>query len=256
MKPNITDTLAWNLTGITLPMTLALTAILWAISLCVQAQAQTNIIYTFSGTASGSLGATQFTDAVFKIRVLADTNAVVPDLSQPGYTIFEVPALSSSVEVAGVGVAAFTTDKRVFVNTTAGVVGFSLPGIAGDLLDLVRPAFAAYNLEGAFRPLFVAGPNDGFGGEPSTLGTVTLSPIRDVTFAAALTFPLLSVALDGNSLVLQWSTNSPGYQLQSADSVSDLVSWTTVTNTPDIDGAQYVLTNLLSDAFQVYRLRN
>src|SRR5450432_591722 len=107
MKPNNTRNVAWNFTGIALLRTFALTAMLCAISLRARAQAQTNIVYTFSGTASGSLGATQFTNAAFKIRVLADTNAVVPDFSDLNYTVFQVPALSSSLEVASVGVATF-----------------------------------------------------------------------------------------------------------------------------------------------------
>jgi hypothetical protein len=256
MKSNITHSVAWNSVGITLSRSLVLTAIVCAISLRGQAQAQTNIIYSFSGTANGSIGATRFTNAMFRIRVWADTNAVVADLSNPGNTIFQVPALSSSIEVASVGVATFTTDKRVFVNQTAAGLGFSLPGDAGDLLDLSNPAFATYTLKGAFQPLFAAGPHGGFGGEPSTLGTVTLSPIRDVTFVAGATFPSLSITLKGNSVVLRWSTDSPGYQLQSADTVTGILPWATMTNVPNINGAQYVLTNLISNAFQVYRLRD
>ncbi len=257
MKPNHTHIATWNSAEITLPLALALMAMLCAVTPRCQAQAQTNIIYTFSGSADGSIGDTAFTNAMFKIRVLADTNAVATNTSIPDYTVLQGPALSASIEVAGVGVATFTDATGMFVNQTFGSLGWGIPGVA-DLMDVSDPDFDVYGLTSPFPPDFFPGPPLYFNLDDlaSTLGPVTLSSVEDVTFTVAFTFPALTMALDGDSSVLEWSTNSPGYQLQSADTVSGTPSWTTLTNVPNINGAQYALTNLNSAASLFYRLQN
>jgi hypothetical protein len=223
--------------------------------LAASASADTNIIYTFSGTGDGSIGAMTFTNTSFVIRVLADTNLIYT-IPEPGFIIFGNDSLSSSIEVTGIGTAGFTTGTKVFVNQTGSVLGFSRSGDqSDDLLDLTNPAFASYDLRLSFAPVFLPGPGEGFGGQPSTLGLVNLSSTKDITFGAAVAFPSLLITHDGNTVVLRWTANSPGYQLESTDTISPLITWTTVTNGPAINGNQYAVTNQSVTATKIYRLR-
>lgn len=182
-----------------------LLALFQTILMPAKAAGDTNIIYTFSGTGGGSLGATLFTNASFVIRVLADTNLIYT-IPEPGYVIFGNDSLSSTIEITGVGTAQFTTGTKVFVNQTARALGFSREGNEGDdLMDLAKPAFASYNLAHSFAPLFFPGPGEGFAGQQSTLGLVKLAPTKDITFSAAVAFPSLLIFTNDNAVVLRWA---------------------------------------------------
>jgi hypothetical protein len=141
------------------------------------------IIYTFNGTAIGSAGTRNFADALFTIDVFADTADV-----QQSQRIFSVNDVRSTIEIEEIGVGTFTTDKLVFCNQQLSTLGLNIRlGESGrDLLDMAEPPFANYELRTSFGPIFEPTPHavSLFVNQPSTLGNITLSSARDVTFVA------------------------------------------------------------------------
>jgi hypothetical protein len=96
-----------------------------------------DIIYTFSGVGSGTLGANSFSDASYAITLYADRSDIVtsPLLFGDSY----VPDLSATVFVNGLGTAAITSQMRVRDFQNLGMVG---PATIS-LYNSDNPAFAA-----------------------------------------------------------------------------------------------------------------
>lgn len=157
------------------------------------------ITYILSGTGTGSVGATPFADAAFTIRVFADTGSIAQ--SSP---LFQVEAISSTVDVTGFPSAVFTVDERVLVAQDVPALAFSrsLSRGGNDLLDIENAAFANYDLRSTFGPVFDPAPFavSQFWGEPSTLGNVAFTSARDVTFTATVVPEPSSLALVGIGL--------------------------------------------------------
>jgi hypothetical protein len=147
------------------------------------------ITYTFTGRGDGYVGdmSNFFLDKAFTIRVFADTAHIQPSAGPPGIVVLEVEDLLSEISLDGFPTAAFSAPKRVFVNQTNGAVGFSTTLIEmRDLLDLVHPSYAAYDLS---YPLpIVAGAQITANGflQPTNIGTVFVIGIHDATFQAAV----------------------------------------------------------------------
>jgi hypothetical protein len=69
--------------------------------------------------------------------------------------------------------------------------------------------------------------------------------------------PALSATLSGGNVVLSWTTNASGFNLYSTPSVSaSSNTWTAVSGTPAIIGANYVVSNSVSGGSRFYRLSN
>ncbi len=106
-------------------------------------------------------------------------------------TILSAPVVWANISVAGV-TAAFTSRLAVFDNQTYPAVGLRRdPG--GDLLDLQNSAlFAAYDLKEDLAPAetFFKKPHElaqfncGGGCVGTSLGTLTLDSVQDVSFTA------------------------------------------------------------------------
>ena len=171
------------------------TLITLVVSALLGATAQSaSIVYTFSGTGSGTVNSTTFVDVPFTIQVFADTSNIVG----PSGSFYEVPDDSSTITIPGIGTATFTGNLRVFALSTA--VGFGRVA-GGDLLDMDHPTgFQGITLGTDWGPVFDASPFafNQFVNEPSSLGNVTLSSASDVTFTAgAGAVPEPSTALLG-----------------------------------------------------------
>lgn len=91
----------------------------------------TPIKFTYTGTGSGALAGTAFSDAAFTITSLGDT-----DDRQSFSGGFSIDHISATIDISGVGTFAFITATRTFINNSIGVLGLSRasPGI-GDLYD-------------------------------------------------------------------------------------------------------------------------
>jgi hypothetical protein len=67
--------------------------------------------------------------------------------------------------------------------------------------------------------------------------------------------PALNVTLSTNSLILSWTTNAPGFILETTSSLSTSNTWTPVPEAIGIVGGQYAATNTVVGAGKFYRLR-
>ena len=168
----------------------------------VAASAQgTPILYTFSSIGNGSLGTSSFNSAPFTITSTADTSQIV----NLGSGIFEVPDLTATVFVSGIGSGTFSISTINVDNQNNSGVGFSDPNQNLAILFVDNAAAATYNLSTAIGPLsgparFNAGAQFG-----TTAGNFSLSSVSTVTFQATLvpepaTFAL--AGLSGMSLLL------------------------------------------------------
>ncbi|MEM7224829.1 MAG: PEP-CTERM sorting domain-containing protein [Pseudomonadota bacterium] len=113
------------------------------------------IDYFFTGTANGVIGGANFNGAAFTLSVWADTDDVV----EPFAGVFNVPAMSATIEIAGIGTATITDPVGVFANNNVvpgqiPAVGFSrfAGGLAvTDLINTVQDfSFSTYDLQSAF----------------------------------------------------------------------------------------------------------
>lgn len=108
------------------------------------------ITYTgVGGKISGTIGSTQFTDADFTIKTIADTSTVV-DSSDLDMTLY-TNAGTTTIDISGVGVATFTGNEfGVFSQEYTGVisgVGFAdLTELSGIAAVLFGPTGTTYNL--------------------------------------------------------------------------------------------------------------
>ena len=67
--------------------------------------------------------------------------------------------------------------------------------------------------------------------------------------------PTLTIAQDGNQLVLSWPTNAAGFVLETADSLSSSTTWSTNLDTPIIIGGQNTITVSNPAGSKFYRLQ-
>jgi uncharacterized repeat protein (TIGR03803 family) len=67
--------------------------------------------------------------------------------------------------------------------------------------------------------------------------------------------PTLTIAQDGNQVVLSWPTNDAGFVLEAADSLSSSATWSTNSDTPIIIGDQNTITVSNPAGIKFYRLQ-
>jgi hypothetical protein len=179
------------------PLTTASIVLLLGLTGVVAAAYATPITYTEEATATGSLGASSFSDALVTITLTGDTSAVT------GVTFF-LNVGPATVTVAGIGTAAFT-DLTEAVDTPspprAGVADVTQFGAF--ILAVEDAAFASYDLKTAFGPVVgspVFNPGQTF---PTALGDFSLTAVGDVTFTATTEAPVplpASILLLGTAL--------------------------------------------------------
>lgn len=75
------------------------------------------VTYTFSGTGTGDLGGTAFTDSPFQVTISGDTADISRSLVDPDTPV--LVNLSATIEISGLGVAVFASPVDVF-NSQAG----------------------------------------------------------------------------------------------------------------------------------------
>jgi hypothetical protein len=145
-----------------------------------QAQA-IDLTYSVVGTGTGSLGATNFTNALVTVSFTGNT---VDVMGSGGF--FSNTVGTATVTVTGIGTATFTDAMEAFVNQgmiAAGVVDLTL---SGSVFDTFNAAFATYDLRTPLGPLSGAPfirPDLTF---PTTLGGFHLASIAgNSTFTAA-----------------------------------------------------------------------
>ena len=183
MSPKIRPMLSSPSTG------LASMALVIVIGFCGYRTAQaTPITYIISAVGSGSLGGNSFSDVSFTITAAADTSQIFTN--SPG--ILQVPDLSATISISGLGTATFNGTTN-FVNQNEGGIGItggssSARGPGADILALENDAFDTYDLSSSIGPFSGSAdynPGFDFG---TTAGNFVLNsvPGDTATFQATL----------------------------------------------------------------------
>ena len=133
-------------------------------------QIGSNIDYIFTGTGSGTLGATAFSNADFIITMWGNTGDVM-DIG--GGEVFHVIGNAAEVEIVGVGTASVIPVFRTFVNHNTDSVGFSSAG--PDYYDLFGVPVDTYFLATNFGPVCVQNPFIGQFNIPTDAGNFIIS---------------------------------------------------------------------------------
>ncbi len=144
----------------------------------------TPITYVFSGSATGTLGATPFTGAQVTVTGIADTVNIT---TFGGFAFIPCINLTKvTVNITGVGSATATGPNLMFDNQEVGVWGLNggiCVGGGGDWLDVTNALASTYGLVTAIGPS-TGTPFVG-GSIPTTAGTLTLTVVPP-TFQAIL----------------------------------------------------------------------
>ncbi len=145
--------------------------------------------YVFTGTASGTVGNTSFTNAPLTVSTIGDTSTVMFTFAY----FLNVPPGGASFSIGGVGSGTFNNGTYVFDNQNltafGGSVGFGGAGGVGDIIqihdmDFGSTVFASYDLKSAIGPLgFVTDPSVAdWVNLPTSLGNMTITSYTNVSF--------------------------------------------------------------------------
>lgn len=106
------------------------------------------ILFTHTGTGSGSLAGNSFSTTAFTISGVGDTTNRVSFASG-----FFIDLTSASIEIMGVGNLTFVTGTRFFVNNNSGLLGFSRAGGADLFNGPSNSAFLSWNMLTSIGPI-------------------------------------------------------------------------------------------------------
>jgi len=145
------------------------------------------ITYTFTGSGTGSLGATNFTNASFTVTLTSDTSnvAVQPVLgSIPG-----IIGLPADIDIAGIGTENFTGTAFIFAGGVS--VGFGegnsgVPSLPGNLITVNNAALTGYGLT---TGITASGTNtilSQFVNADTSGGLLTFNTMSSVTFDSSV----------------------------------------------------------------------
>ncbi|HXC96526.1 MAG TPA: PEP-CTERM sorting domain-containing protein [Edaphobacter sp.] len=137
-----------------------------------------SIIYTESAIGSGSLGKTDFTNALITLTATGDTGSVIND---GGVFIIVLPV---ELTVEGLGSTMFTDTMQFVSNTSNGVAGVGDNTNGLGVLFTVSNVFHTYNLQTGIGPITGAS-NFNTGSSFNTAeGTFVTSSFDNSTFEA------------------------------------------------------------------------
>lgn len=108
------------------------------------------ITFIHTGLGSGTLAGNPFAGAEFTISSTGDT-----DDRQSIASGFFIDHLTSTIDIAGIGLLTFTTATRTFVNNNGNIVGFSRAGLSGaDLYNgPVNAVFDTWDMLSSIGPV-------------------------------------------------------------------------------------------------------
>jgi PEP-CTERM motif-containing protein len=165
-----------------------------------------SIIYTFTGTGSGTVGTSNFLNQSISITVLGNTENVINAMAG----IFVNASLNTSIDIPSIATIRVEDLTNMFSNSTPNGAGI---GIGDSTLHLALfgliPA-NSYNLTSDFGPLFNANPVAAteFVNVATSEGTLDMTSWTNVTFNASLSAVpepgsvlLLSVGLLGAAVM-------------------------------------------------------
>lgn len=106
------------------------------------------ITYTIQATATGTLGQTRYTNALITLTFTGNTD----DVTSAG-TLFQISTGTTTVTVDGIGTATFTDKMAVNDVQPLSQVGITDLTNSNDVLDVLNPAFATYQLKTSIGPI-------------------------------------------------------------------------------------------------------
>jgi hypothetical protein len=144
------------------------------------------IIYTFTGSGTGTLGATPFTSANFVATLTTDTSQVI---FQSVFGALGAIGIPAQIDISGVGLETFT--GVTFLSTFSNVLDFgegngALFNAPGNLIENDNSAFLGYDL---VSNKTVTGPNvylAQFVNANTSGGALSFTRMSNVTFQAAV----------------------------------------------------------------------
>ncbi|HVN77018.1 MAG TPA: hypothetical protein VMT19_11920 [Thermoanaerobaculaceae bacterium] len=142
------------------------------------------IMYSMSGTATGTINLATFTNAAMTLTFTGDTSTITNETA----TTLHLPVLGS-VTIAGFPTVPFAEGLAVFDNQSGGVLGFSRASNGVDILDLAPDShFLSYGLAGNLGPLtgVFSGTPGQFTAIPTGAGALTVTSLNDVVFIAQI----------------------------------------------------------------------
>jgi hypothetical protein len=146
------------------------------------------ITYTFTGSVTGTLGSTTFSNAALTATLLGDTTNALPDGG--GGFVNDIGAGLASISIAGVGSGTFTDLMYAFsCPPCSGFIELQAQIGGKGALTFTDPAFLAYDLTTAIGPIHSAGPTPAFflpWSDATSFGTFNITSIQSPTFQATL----------------------------------------------------------------------
>lgn len=160
------------------------------------------IIYTMTGTLSGTIGGVGFQNEPFTFVFDGDTTGVFDDSP----TLLFNPVTASSLSITTIGSGDFTQALDVGVDSMNDSAGFADPTIT-DVLAAQNAGFAGWNLASSIGPLEQTGAAFlADGSFDTSLGTLDLIGATNVSFGAVAAVPepattgLIALSLVGVAL--------------------------------------------------------
>jgi len=143
--------------------------------------------YTFTGTVSGNVNGTAFTNATLTLLAIGDTSSVTSSMITPGAFRFNNPVGKVSVVLSGFGAGTSTNSLLVFDNQANSILGLQDPAVTGsqDVFDLSASSFATYDLKSSLAPTPADFPVSTLGVFQTSLGAITITSSSSDTFTAA-----------------------------------------------------------------------
>ena len=150
------------------------------------------ISYTDSGTASGTLGSTAFTNSAITFNFTGDTANIFPyNFGGIVPLVVNFPG-SISVTVAGVGTADISLTSLAVIDSPSApppLAGFFDPS-SGFTFGTIDAVFSSYDLTTSLGPITGASFSGGAETESTSLGNLTLTNVGDdTTFTASSAVP-------------------------------------------------------------------
>ncbi len=147
------------------------------------------ITLTYSGTASGSLGQTSFSDAAFTVTGVGDTANFF--VNPANSTVLDLALDSASIDIEGQGIFSFTGVMGAFVAHNAQLAGFAhADGGGSDLIhSAVDASLASWDLASSIGPITGSGDILQWGIAPASTsgGTLVLfNATTPITFQATV----------------------------------------------------------------------
>lgn len=142
----------------------------------------TPISYSFTGTGSGDIASSAFTDTSFSVTINADTNDVA---FQPSLAWFGIVGLTGTIDISGIGLASFTRPLFVFGGKGMDVIGFGNEDNSNLIaMFATGQGMGAYDLISNFGPIVSQNDNDlkQFQNVATSLGSLSYRTMSDVTF--------------------------------------------------------------------------